>query len=53
MASRHSTNTDDRFTDPLKFGDYPQALKQAQKGILPEFTREEKELVKGSTDFLA
>lgn len=42
-----------RFTDPLKFGDYPQLLKDIRGDILPRFTEDEKALVKGSTDFLA
>lgn len=42
-----------RFTDPLKYGDYPQLLKDIRGDILPKFTEEEKALVKGSTDFLA
>lgn len=42
-----------RFTDPLKYGDYPQLLKDIRGDILPKFTDEEKALVKGSTDFLA
>lgn len=41
------------FTDPLKYGDYPQLLKDVRGEVLPQFTDEEKELVKGSTDFLA
>lgn len=42
-----------RFTDPLKFGDYPKLLKEAKGDVLPAFSPEEAALVKGSTDFLA
>ena len=39
------------FTDPLYFGDYPQVMKDRVGDRLPIFTDEEKELVKGSSDF--
>ena len=39
------------FADPLWFGDYPASMKKCVKEDLPEFTAEEKEMVKGSLDF--
>lgn len=39
------------FTDPLYFGDYPQVMKDRVGDRLPTFTDEEKELIKGSSDF--
>ncbi len=39
------------FADPVYFGDYPQVMKQRLGERLPKFTAEEKELIKGSTDF--
>ncbi|KAK1925232.1 glycoside hydrolase superfamily [Papiliotrema laurentii] len=41
------------FTDPLKFGDYPESLKKLRGEALPVFTEEDSRLVKGSTDFIA
>lgn len=39
------------FTDPLYLGDYPQVMKDRVGDRLPQFTNEEKALVKGSSDF--
>ncbi|KAF2021181.1 glycoside hydrolase family 1 protein [Aaosphaeria arxii CBS 175.79] len=41
------------FGGPWTDGDYPQSLKDTLGDILPEFTEEEKELIKGSCDFYA
>lgn len=41
------------FGGPWTDGDYPQSLKDTLGDLLPEFTEEEKELVKGSCDFYA
>ncbi|KAK7716555.1 hypothetical protein SLS57_006583 [Botryosphaeria dothidea] len=41
------------FGGPWTDGDYPQSLKDTLGDILPEFTREEKDLIKGSCDFFA
>mmetsp|Transcript_32721 Transcript_32721/g.29601 ORF Transcript_32721/g.29601 Transcript_32721/m.29601 type:complete len:186 (-) Transcript_32721:288-845(-) len=41
------------FADPQMFGDYPQEMKDnIDGGRLPEFTEDEKEMLKGSCDFL-
>ncbi len=39
------------FADPVYFGDYPESLKSRLGGKLPEFSAEEKEMLKGSSDF--
>lgn len=39
------------FADPVYLGDYPESMKQMLQGRLPEFTAEEKALLKGSSDF--
>ena len=39
------------FADPIYHGDYPQIMKQRVKERLPEFSNEDRELIKGSTDF--
>eukprot|EP00904_Undaria_pinnatifida_P003682 jgi/Undpi1/13314/HiC_scaffold_8.g02975.m1 len=39
------------FADPVYFGDYPEVMKQRCGDRLPEFTAEEKVLLKGSSDF--
>ncbi|KAJ3079453.1 hypothetical protein HK102_003775 [Quaeritorhiza haematococci] len=39
------------FADPVYFGDYPQSLKTRFPNDLPQFTEEEKQLLKGSSDF--
>ena len=41
------------FGGPWTDGDYPQSLKDTLGDILPEFTQEEKDLIKGSCDFYA
>lgn len=38
--------------DPLTKGDYPDTLKQAIGGDLPQFTAEEKQDLRGSIDFI-
>ncbi|KAL3503252.1 hypothetical protein ACH5RR_037701 [Cinchona calisaya] len=38
--------------DPLVFGDYPQEMRRYNKNDLPNFTSEEKLLIKDSIDFL-
>jgi beta-glucosidase len=40
------------FTDPLMRGDYPEAMKQHFGDTLPSFTAQEKQLLKGSADFV-
>ena len=39
------------FADPIYLGDYPQVMKERIGEKLPEFTKKEKELLKGSSDF--
>jgi beta-glucosidase len=41
-----------RFATPTLEGDYPESLKRALSGVLPEFTPDEKAMLKGSADFL-
>ncbi|KAF2105662.1 WD repeat-containing protein 26 [Lophiotrema nucula] len=41
------------FGGPWTDGDYPQSLKDTLGDLLPEFTSEEKALIKGSCDFYA
>ncbi|KAL1632565.1 hypothetical protein SLS56_003464 [Neofusicoccum ribis] len=41
------------FGGPWTDGDYPQSLKDTLGDLLPEFTQEEKDLIKGSCDFFA
>ncbi|GMH25532.1 hypothetical protein Nepgr_027375 [Nepenthes gracilis] len=38
--------------DPLMYGDYPTEMRQYHGKELPNFSREERELVKGSLDFI-
>ncbi|KAG2379304.1 hypothetical protein C9374_007443 [Naegleria lovaniensis] len=40
------------FLDPVVFGDYPQIMKDRVKERLPEFSSEEKHLLKQSFDFI-
>jgi beta-glucosidase len=40
------------FTDPVVFGDYPAIMRERVGARLPEFTQAQKELLKGSADFL-
>ncbi|MBO6524942.1 MAG: beta-glucosidase [Balneolaceae bacterium] len=39
------------FADPVYFGDYPQVMKDRIGNKLPDFTPEQKKLLKGSSDF--
>ena len=39
------------FADPVYKGDYPAVMKERLKERLPEFTSEEKKMIKGSSDF--
>jgi beta-glucosidase/6-phospho-beta-glucosidase/beta-galactosidase len=39
------------FADPITFGDYPAIMKEVLKDRLPTFSTEERQLLKGSTDF--
>lgn len=39
------------FADPVYKGDYPEVMKERLKERLPEFTSEEKKMIKGSSDF--
>ncbi len=39
------------FADPIYLGDYPQVMKERIGKRLPEFTEEDKALIKGSSDF--
>ncbi|CAI6298223.1 unnamed protein product [Periconia digitata] len=41
------------FGGPWTDGDYPASLKETLGDILPEFTQEEKDMIKGSCDFYA
>lgn len=40
------------FIDPLMFGDYPKSMKYRVGSRLPNFTRDESALLKGSLDFV-
>ncbi|KAJ1440367.1 Glycoside hydrolase family 1 [Sesbania bispinosa] len=42
----------DRFLDPLMFGDYPSSMRSRVGNKLPKFTPSEAALVKGSLDFV-
>lgn len=39
------------FADPIWKGDYPATMRETVKDRLPEFTKDEKEMLKGSSDF--
>lgn len=39
------------YADPIWFGDYPASMKQRAGNRLPEFTTEQKIMLKGSYDF--
>lgn len=39
------------FADPIYFGDYPASMRERLGDRLPQFTAEEQEYVKGSSDF--
>ena len=41
-----------RILEPLFYGHYPQTMKEIVGNRLPNFTKEERKLVKGSTDFI-
>ena len=41
------------FTQPLVTGDYPDSVRENLGDLLPSFTDEEANLIKGATDFLA
>ena len=41
-----------RFLEPLVYGDYPFVMRALLRDNLPEFTDEQKELVKGSYDYI-
>jgi len=40
------------FTDPLIRGDYPASMKAHFGAELPAFTEEEKQMLRGSADFI-
>lgn len=40
------------FADPVVFGEYPEVMRKRLGARLPEFTEEQKTLMKGSADFL-
>jgi beta-glucosidase len=40
------------YADPVYFGDYPSVMKKILGSKLPTFTQRQKELLKGSSDFL-
>lgn len=40
------------FTDPVVLGDYPAVMRERLGSRLPAFSREERDLLKGSVDFL-
>jgi chitinase len=40
------------LTDPVFFGDYPKVMREQLGKRLPEFTKEEQELLRGSVDFV-
>jgi len=39
------------FADPIYLGDYPECMKQSVSDRLPKITPEQRELIKGSSDF--
>lgn len=41
-----------RFYNPIVHGDYPESMKIRVEDRLPKFTEEERDLIKGSFDFL-
>ncbi len=41
------------FADPIFIGDYPQVMKDRVGKRMPQFTEEEKKMLKGSADFFA
>lgn len=43
---------DDRYLDPIYFGDYPVTMREKLGDCLPKFSESEKELLKNSVDFV-
>ena len=41
-----------RMLEPLVYGDYPYVMRRTVESRLPNFSEEESELVKGSSDFI-
>ena len=41
-----------RMMDPMIFGDYPEVMKHYLSERLPEFTEAERQLLKGSLDYV-
>jgi beta-glucosidase len=41
-----------RIINPLVYGDYPEVMKKVVGPRLPKFTKEQSQLVRGSTDFI-
>lgn len=41
-----------RILDPVFYGDYPTIMKEYVGNRLPKFTKKEKHMLKGSTDFV-
>lgn len=41
------------FADPLAFGDYPASMRELVGDRLPQFTREERDMLRGSMDYFA
>jgi len=39
------------FADPIYYGDYPESMRKALGDRLPDFSEEEREMIKGSNDF--
>jgi beta-galactosidase len=52
-AERAMQNFAGWFGDPVYHGDYPAVMRARLGALLPQFTPEEAQLLKGSTDFLA
>ncbi|KAF3795776.1 Cyanidin 3-O-glucoside 7-O-glucosyltransferase [Nymphaea thermarum] len=44
--------TENRFFNPLVFGDYPEIMKKNAGSRLPSFTKSQSQLVKGAFDFI-
>ncbi|CAM8919480.1 unnamed protein product [Rhodiola kirilowii] len=40
------------YMDPLVFGDYPYTMRKLVKDRLPQFTKEQQDLIRGSFDFI-
>lgn len=52
LLLKTKTLTDNRFMDPLFFGDYPSSMRTRVGDRLPKFSTAEAALVKGSLDFV-